>query len=147
MVWSVDQDDMLYTALSGLYGSVVENTPSEVLSGNECFVTGCGEACPEEYSTMTVLSYNPTSGKSCSEDHLALLCCPFGDQPQNCEWRGGGGHTCNAQCDVGEIVLATDIVGGDGTPTCIQGYKAYCCQSGEVDPLACFATGILFSPL
>ena len=75
---------------------------------------------------------------SCPTNNPARLCCPKGNEPQNCSWRGGGGTSCNAQCNVGEVVLALDETGDDGHPTCIQGYKAFCCSSGNPEPGACF---------
>ena len=30
--------------------------------------------------------------------------------------------------------MALDETGGDGKPTCVQGYKAFCCKSGQLDP-------------
>ena len=40
MIWSVDQDDSRYSALSGLYPDININNPSLVESGNQCQVTG-----------------------------------------------------------------------------------------------------------
>ncbi|GJJ07068.1 hypothetical protein Clacol_001267 [Clathrus columnatus] len=132
LIWSLDQDDTSYTALSGLYGFIPNNTASQVVTGDECMITDCGsKGCPSGYTPMTQLASNPATGTTCSKKDLATLCCPSGDAPQQCHWRGGGGHTCNPQCDVGEITIATDLVGDDGKPTCVQGFKAYCCQSGE----------------
>lgn len=142
MIWSLDQDDTSYTALSGLYGFIPNNTASQVVSGNECMITDCGQGCPNGYTPMTKLASNPSTGKTCSTKDLATLCCPSGDAPQQCKWRGGGGHTCKPQCEVGEITIATDQVGDDGKPTCVQGFKAYCCQSGDPDPLDCNVGGI-----
>ncbi|KAI5116231.1 hypothetical protein M0805_001223 [Coniferiporia weirii] len=140
MIWSVDQDDTSYTALQGLYPDIDVNNPSSSESGNMCQVTGCGQNCPAGYDSLTTLTSIPNSATSCDPSNPARLCCPPGDEPQNCVWRGGGGTSCNAQCNVGEIVMALDLVGDDGHPTCLQGYKAYCCQSGQVQPAACFGT-------
>ncbi|KAG6836731.1 hypothetical protein H0H93_004394 [Arthromyces matolae] len=131
-------DDSTYSALSGLYGDVTSPSLSE--TGNQCQFTGCGQQCPSGYNSLTTVTQIPNTSGSCDPKTPARLCCPPGNEPQNCLWRGGGGTTCNAQCNVGEIVMALDEVGGDGTPTCIQGYKAFCCQSGEVNPGACFGT-------
>lgn len=141
MIWSVDQDDTSYTALQGLYSSLDINTPSIVESGNLCKITDCGGNCPNGWDAMTTVTTNPSSSTTCTSKKPAKLCCPSGDEPQHCQWRGGGGHTCNPQCNVGEITLATDPVGGDGKPTCAQGTKAFCCESGQLDPADCYATG------
>jgi hypothetical protein len=138
MVWSVDQDDTLYTALSGLYGAVDENEPSKEESNNQCLFTECGDKCPPGYDSLTTVSTIPNSVKACSKKKPSRLCCPTGSKPQKCSWRGGGGSSCEGQCNVGEILMALDVVGGDGKPTCTQGYKAYCCESGEADPAACY---------
>ena len=45
MIWSVDQDDSSYSALSGLYPDIDINNPSLVESGNQCQVTGEFDAC------------------------------------------------------------------------------------------------------
>lgn len=119
-------DDSRYTALSGLYGNFVPPSYSE--TGNQCQITGCGQQCPNGYDSLTTVSWVPDVAVSCDPKSPARLCCPPGYRPQNCQWRGGGGTTCNAQCNVGEIVMALDEVGDDGNPTCIQGYKAFCCQ-------------------
>ena len=131
-------DDSQYTALSGLYGNITKPSLSE--TGNQCQITGCGQQCPNGYDSLTTLTQIPNIAGSCNPKSPARLCCPPGNEPQNCQWRGGGGTTCNAQCNVGEIVMALDEVGDDGHPTCVQGYKAFCCQSGEPNPGACFGT-------
>ncbi|KAF8816939.1 hypothetical protein BYT27DRAFT_6953579 [Phlegmacium glaucopus] len=138
MIWSVDQDDSSYSALSGLYPDININNPSVIESGNQCQVTGCGQQCPSGYDSLTTLTQIPNTLGSCPTSNPARLCCPKGNEPQNCSWRGGGGTSCNAQCNVGEIVLALDETGDDGHPTCIQGYKAFCCSSGDPEPGACF---------
>lgn len=155
MIWSVDQDDGSYSALSGLYPDIGINNPSLVESGNQCQVTGtffvwnllsflnetqsgCGQQCPSGYDSLTTLTQVPNMVGSCPTNNPARLCCPKGNEPQNCSWRGGGGTSCNAQCNVGEVVLALDETGDDGHPTCIQGYKAFCCSSGDPEPGACF---------
>ena len=140
MIWSVDQDDTSYTALKGLYPDINVNNPSFV-DATSCMITGCGQACPkgQQWSAMTTLTTNPSSSVTCSSHNPATLCCPTGDKPTNCAWSGGGGTTCNAQCGVGQVTLATDPVGDGKTRTCLQGEKAYCCNS-NVD-LDCFATG------
>lgn len=131
-------DDPQYTALTGLYGNITAPSLSE--TGNQCQITGCGQQCPNGYDSLTTLTQIPNVAGYCDPYSPARLCCPPGNEPQNCQWRGGGGTTCNAQCNVGEIVMALDEVGNDGYPTCIQGYKAFCCQSGSGDPGACFGT-------
>ena len=140
MIWSVDQDDASYTALMGLYPDIGINNPSFV-DATSCMITGCGQACPtgQQWSAMTTLTTNPSSSVTCPSNNPATLCCPTGDKPTNCAWSGGGGTTCNAQCGVGQVTLALDPVGDGKTPTCLQGEKAYCCDS-NVD-LDCFATG------
>jgi hypothetical protein len=143
MIWSVDQDDMQYTALRGLYPDIDVNKPSVVESGDQCTITGCGQNCPSGWDTLTTLTTNPASATSCDPKSPAKLCCPSGNAPQNCHWTGGGGSTCNPACAVGELTLATDPVGGDGKPTCAQGTKAFCCQTGQNDPTGCHATGTL----
>ncbi|KAK7056119.1 chitin-binding type-1 domain-containing protein [Favolaschia claudopus] len=140
MIWSVDQDDMHYTALSSLYPGIDVNNPSAVESGDQCAITGCGQSCPDGWDTLTTLTTNPGSATSCDTNSPAKLCCPSGNAPQNCHWTGGGGSTCNPACGVGELTLATDPVGGDGNPTCVQGTKAFCCQTGQNDPTGCHAT-------
>ncbi|KAK6987473.1 chitin-binding type-1 domain-containing protein [Favolaschia claudopus] len=140
MIWSVDQDDMHYTALSSLYPGIDVNNPSAVESGDQCAITGCGQSCPDGWDTLTTLTTNPGSATSCDPNSPAKLCCPSGNAPQNCHWTGGGGSTCNPACGVGELTLATDPVGGDGNPTCAQGTKAFCCQTGQNDPTGCHAT-------
>ncbi|KAF9559713.1 hypothetical protein CPC08DRAFT_505392 [Agrocybe pediades] len=141
MIWSVDQDDSQYTALGALYGDVNINKPSSTESGNLCQTTGCGQSCPAGFEALTTVTQIPGIAGSCPTNNPARLCCPVGLEPQGCHWSGGGGSTCNAQCDVGEIVMALDETGGDGKPTCVQGYKAFCCKSGQLDPGDCFAGG------
>lgn len=146
MIWSLDQDDTSYTALNGLYGSSVpSHTALQVITGNQCMITDCGKSCPNDYIAMTKLYTNPSTGKTCETNDLASLCCPSGDAPQHCTWRGGGGSTCNPQCEVGEITIATDPIVGDGHPICIQGFMAFCCQTGTSSPLDCILGGIYLS--
>lgn len=141
MIWSVDQDDTSYTALRGLYADVDINAPSSSETGDQCQITGCGQGCPANYESLTTLTQNPSVSGSCDPKNPARLCCPVGNAPQSCTWRGGGGHVCNAQCNVGEIVMALDEVGDGSTPTCVQGYKAFCCQSGQGRIGDCFGEG------
>ncbi|PPR04933.1 hypothetical protein CVT24_007314 [Panaeolus cyanescens] len=140
MIWSVDQDDTSYTALKGLYPDINVNNPSFV-DATSCMITGCGQGCPsgQQWSAMTTLTTNPGSSVTCPANNPATLCCPTGDKPRNCKWSGGGGTTCNAQCEVGQVTLAIDPVGDGKSPTCLQGEKAYCCDSNQ--DLDCFATG------
>jgi hypothetical protein len=140
MIWSVDQDDMSYTALRGLYPTIDINNASVVETGDQCTITGCGQNCPVGWTSLTTLTTNPGGSASCDPNSPAKLCCPSGNAPQNCVWRGGGGSTCNPTCLVGEITLATDPVGADGQPTCAQGNKAFCCQT-EQNAAGCFTTG------
>lgn len=97
MIWSVDQDDMQYTALRGLYPDIDVNQPSSVESGDQCTITGCGQNCPSGWDTLTTLTTNPGSATSCTSSSPAKLCCPSGNAPTNCHWSGGGGSTCNPQ--------------------------------------------------
>ncbi|KAF5329772.1 hypothetical protein D9619_009132 [Psilocybe cf. subviscida] len=133
MIWSLDQDDTSYTALSGLFAGLDIHKPSRVEHGNECQITGCGQDCPVGYTFMTHTYSNPAVAETCDTDKPAKVCCPPGAVPQDCHWRGFEGTTCNAQCDTGEIVLALDSTGDDGKATCAIGNKAYCCKSGERD--------------
>ena len=140
MIWSVDQDDTQYTALKGLYPDINDNNPT-FEDPTSCMITGCGQACPTglQWSAMTTLTTNPNSLQTCPTDNPATLCCPTGDKPTDCAWSGGGGTTCNPQCKAGQVTLALDPVGDGTTPTCLQGEKAYCCDS-NID-LDCFGTG------
>uniref|UniRef100_A0A8H7XM16 GH18 domain-containing protein n=1 Tax=Psilocybe cubensis TaxID=181762 RepID=A0A8H7XM16_PSICU len=51
MIWSLDQDDNLYTALTGLYPDIGINTPSSIESGNQCRVTA--KYPPEDHVRRT----------------------------------------------------------------------------------------------
>ncbi|KAK7014298.1 chitin-binding type-1 domain-containing protein [Favolaschia claudopus] len=137
MIWSVDQDDGQYTALQALYPTIGVNAASSVQDAGNCMKTNCGQDCettPVKYAAVTTLTTN-FLGQPCPADSPAKLCCPSGDPPQNCAWRGGGSTTCNPTCNLGEITLARDPVGTDGTPPCLQGTKAFCCATGESNPL------------
>lgn len=88
-IWSVDQDDAQYTALTSLYPNININNASSTQT-NQCKYTGCGESCPSDWTLMTTVSTPPT-GPSCPSNSRASLCCPTAAVPQNCQWTGGGG--------------------------------------------------------
>lgn len=73
------------------------------------------------------MTTNPAlPGEVCPSNSRALLCCPAGNAPTDCQWRGGG-ILCNPSCNPGEAVLATDPA-GDGS-TCLLGTQALCCKT------------------
>ncbi|TFY61110.1 hypothetical protein EVJ58_g4713 [Rhodofomes roseus] len=125
-IWSVDQDDAQYTALTALYPDININNASSTQT-NQCKYTGCGESCPPDYTPMTTVTTPPT-GLHCTKKARASLCCP------TAAWLNEGpmqpGTTCHGQCNVGEITLALDPAG----------QQAYCCSSGSSAPLECYAS-------
>ncbi|KAH9829398.1 uncharacterized protein C8Q71DRAFT_863325 [Rhodofomes roseus] len=95
-IWSVDQDDAQYTALTALYPDININNASSTQT-NQCKYTGCGESCPPDYTPMTTVTTPPT-GLHCTKKARASLCCPTAAVPQNCQWRGGGGKARRNYC-------------------------------------------------
>ncbi|KAF8961088.1 hypothetical protein BDZ97DRAFT_2077079 [Flammula alnicola] len=128
MIWSVDQDDTSYTAMTDLYPEITALAAGNVESGDQCVVSPCGAtSCGLGQVAIASVTTNPAlPGEVCPLNNRALLCCPAGNAPTSCQWRGGD-ILCNPSCNPGEAVLATDPA-GDGTQ-CLLGEQALCCQT------------------
>ncbi|KAJ6484663.1 hypothetical protein C8R45DRAFT_1214695 [Mycena sanguinolenta] len=138
-VWSLDQDDNSYTALSALWSDVTANNASFSFGGDQCTYTGCGLSCPTDYTLIGSLQQNPITLEACNGLETSSVCCPVGDAPLSCDWRGAAAFgICDGTCLKGEVLMGLGQVGPvtdqDGVTrevTCIIGQVALCCQSSE----------------
>ncbi|KAF9480725.1 hypothetical protein BDN70DRAFT_992516 [Pholiota conissans] len=122
MIWSVDQDDTKYTAMTDLFPGITAFAGGTVEVGDQCTVSPCGAtSCGHGKVSIASVITNPAlPGEVCDLDKRALLCCPAGNAPTS--W---------------EAVLATDPV-GDGNFTCLLGEQALCCETNlELPNLEC----------
>ncbi|KAJ6492287.1 hypothetical protein C8R45DRAFT_990838 [Mycena sanguinolenta] len=152
MVWSLDQDDTQFTALSALWGDVTANNASSSVTGDQCIYTGCGLSCPNEYTSIGKLQQNPKTLQTCKGLDTSQICCPVGDAPQSCAWRGANpSGICNPSCFEGEVLMGLSqvgdktgsvTVGGAKSPqlSCLVGEVALCCKTNENVEEYCFAT-------
>ncbi|KAJ5551531.1 hypothetical protein N7461_006229, partial [Penicillium sp. DV-2018c] len=142
MIWAVDMDDDALTALSGLLdrdiggsvdlpggigniGLVIDNWASQ--NGQNCVMEPCGKQCPEG---------NIEAGRAtddCDDDDHRKICCPSGNIPSKCRWRGGDrGLTCQPHCNPGELGLFRSDY---GSKDCMYGQQQFCCTSDEYEDL------------
>ncbi|KAJ7112290.1 hypothetical protein C8R44DRAFT_882668 [Mycena epipterygia] len=145
MVWSLDQDDGAYTALSGLYPSITGNNVAS--NQTECYTTQCGASSCAPGSIVSTTLYSPLKG-ICSAVAPALVCCP---QPKNlaeCTKRGwmNDATPCQPECLLGETLIAQDIVGNTTSDVCISGNTAICCNTDVPVPNGCTLTACSASP-
>nr|GAT44459.1 predicted protein [Mycena chlorophos] len=154
MVWSLDQDDTKFTALQALWGDVTDNNATSSISKDSCSYTGCGLSCPPKSTILGKLEKNPVTLESCKYPEFSTICCPVGDAPQDCTWRGepvDGGVTCDGACFNGEINMGFSAIGdktgsmtvGDVTTpqlSCLIGEVALCCKSNEDVQNFCYTT-------
>ncbi|KAJ7264087.1 hypothetical protein B0H12DRAFT_1102814 [Mycena haematopus] len=152
MVWSLDQDDTSFTALSALWGDVTANNASSSITGDSCTYTGCGLSCPNDWTLLGKLQKNPITLEVCKGLDTSSICCPAGDAPQSCTWRGASpSGVCDGTCFQGEILMGLSEVGnasgsitvdGSTSPelTCLIGEVALCCASNQDTEEYCFAT-------
>lgn len=137
MIWSVDQDDDSFSALSGLIGqslpSYEQHSKRTQLADTNRWSSVNGQACKvsdciDEYS-------NPPGGYSkapngqfpdtCSGGKYRFVYCPTTALPSSCQWRGSG--SCHGQCHSGEVTLAHS---SHGSKSCLApGKQAFCCES------------------
>ncbi|KAJ6503678.1 hypothetical protein C8R45DRAFT_1209318 [Mycena sanguinolenta] len=139
-VWSLDQDDNSYTALSALWSDVTANNASFSFGGDQCTYTGCGLSCPTDYTLIGSLQQNPITLEACTGLETSSVCCPVGDAPLSCNWRGAAAlGICDGTCLMGEVLMGlgkvgpvTDQDGVTSEVTCIIGQvssenvAAYC---------------------
>ncbi|KAJ7636708.1 hypothetical protein FB45DRAFT_1056011 [Roridomyces roridus] len=161
MIWSVDQDDTAYTALSALYGDVTDNNSTDQITGNQCTYTDCGGSCGSE-TLLGLLESNPVTLETCTgvgKDFVSI-CCPVGDAPQSCTWRGKptSDGICDGTCLPGEILMGLSNIGdATGGPTltidgvtlpelsCLIGQEALCCRTDQDTSSFCTATACGFT--
>ncbi|KAJ7864946.1 hypothetical protein B0H14DRAFT_2734817 [Mycena olivaceomarginata] len=96
MIWSVDQDDSFdYAALKALYPSVADVNSGTHQGGDTCFTASAG-------------AVNADGSKH-------PVCCPTGDMPTKCTWRGGDGkRPCSPSCNDDEVLIATETCDSGG---------------------------------
>ncbi|KAF8214839.1 hypothetical protein K438DRAFT_1955885 [Mycena galopus ATCC 62051] len=150
MVWSLDQDDTSFTALSALWGDVTANNASSNAT-DSCTYTGCGLSCPNDFTVLGELQKNPITLEACTGTNVSSICCPVGNTPQSCTWRGASpSGQCNGTCFEGETLMGLSEVGNatssiivDGATlpqiTCLTGEVALCCASNQTEAY-CTAT-------
>ncbi|KAF7296695.1 Chitin-binding type-1 domain-containing protein [Mycena chlorophos] len=156
VVWSLDQDDMEFTALQGLWGDITDNgvNSTDIVSKDSCSYTACGFNCPPESTVLGKLEKNPITLESCTWPQFSSVCCPLADAPSDCTWRGepaNGGLTCDGSCLQGEINLGMSAIGpksgsasgfGASVPnlSCLTGEVALCCKTNEDVQDYCYTT-------
>ncbi|KAJ6503695.1 hypothetical protein C8R45DRAFT_973479, partial [Mycena sanguinolenta] len=140
MVWSLDQSAEILLAL---WGDVTANNASSSVTGDQCMYTGCGLSCPKDYTSIGRLQQNPKTLQTCKGLDTSQICCPVGDAPQSCTWRGANpSGICNPSCLEGEILMGLSQVGDktgsitvDGATSpevsCLIGEVALCCKTNE----------------
>ncbi|KAJ6503718.1 hypothetical protein C8R45DRAFT_973542 [Mycena sanguinolenta] len=133
MVWSLDQ----VTRPQPLWGDVTANNASSSVTGDQCMYTGCGLRCPDDYTSIGQLQQNPKTLQQCKGVETSQICCPVGDSPQSCTWRGyDPSGICNPSCLEGEVLMGLSQV-GDKTSDFIT---ALCCKTNENVEDYCVAT-------
>ncbi|KAJ7636719.1 hypothetical protein FB45DRAFT_1056018 [Roridomyces roridus] len=145
MIWSVDQDDTAFTALSALYGDVTDNNSTDQITGNQCMYTDCGKFCGTGTEVIRVLENNPVTLETCTGvgNDFVSICCPVGDSPQSCTWRGEpvlASLICVGSCNTNEILMGTSLIGDTPLTPCVVGQKALCCQTEEDTASFCTVT-------
>ncbi|KAI1798649.1 chitotriosidase-1 [Daldinia bambusicola] len=141
MIWSVDQDDNDFSALSGLIGqslptyaenlkrtSVADAGHWTSVNGQKCTVSDCEGASWSPPAGYTIAP-NGKFQDRCRKDSLGQMykyvLCPTTALPQSCTWRGSG--SCHGQCHEGEVTLAHSP---HGSESCLKpGQQAFCCVS------------------
>ncbi|KAJ5487608.1 hypothetical protein N7530_001908 [Penicillium desertorum] len=143
MIWSIDQDDKEFSALTSLLGQSLQGysfllkraeitaaTKWTSINGQKCIMTDCAlpPKCPSGYGLA------PNGGgfdDTCKGNKYKVICCPLNAMPSSCLWRGGEGTSgrpsCHGQCHTGELTL---FHSRHATKNCLRpGYQAFCCQA------------------
>ncbi|KAA8652731.1 uncharacterized protein ATNIH1004_001636 [Aspergillus tanneri] len=143
MIWSIDQDDKKFSALTGLLGRSVKDYNTLLqrmettdagkwtsINGQKCIMTDCGlpPTCPSGYGLA------PNGGgfhDTCGNSQFKIICCPLDAMPSSCLWRGGesstGRPSCHGQCHTGEVTL---FHSRHATKNCLRpGFQAFCCET------------------
>lgn len=143
MIWSIDQDDKQFSALTGLLGRSLQSYSSLLqravvtdagkwtsLNGEKCIMTDCAlpPSCPAGYGMA------PNGGgfdDTCKGSKFKIICCPLNKMPSSCLWRGGessvGRPSCHGQCHTGEVTL---FHSRHATKNCLRpGFQAFCCEA------------------
>lgn len=157
MVWSVDQEDETFSALTGLTGQALQNfedqkKKSQVtdtghwasLNGQKCKLTDCAKGGALKCDPGWALASNGTKIKdNCGGAGDRIVCCPVDSMPSTCvsvpvlrvimltrkqQWRGGeSGKSCHGQCHKGESTL---FHSRHATVNCHRpGFQAFCCEA------------------
>jgi chitinase len=153
MIWSIDQDDNEFSALTGLLGrspgdfdsitkksAVTDTGHWASMNGQKCIETDCATVplCPTGYQLAPF--DNPKSFKDdCGGSESRVICCPVDAMPESCTWRGGeSSRSCHGQCHAGEMTL---FHSRHATTNCYRpGFQAACCSAGAYTNLidACY---------
>ncbi|KAJ7641876.1 bacteriodes thetaiotaomicron symbiotic chitinase [Roridomyces roridus] len=128
MIWSVDQDDTAYTALSALYGDVTDSNSTDQIT-----------------EVIGLLEKNPFTLETCTGigNDFVSICCPVGDSPQSCTWRGEpvlAKMICNGMCNTNGILMGTSLLGDTPLTPCVIGQKVLCCKTDEDTASFCTTT-------
>ncbi|KAJ5400883.1 hypothetical protein N7465_011372 [Penicillium sp. CMV-2018d] len=153
MIWSIDQDDNDFSALTGLLGrspgdfdSITEKSKVTdtghwaSMNGQKCVETDCAmvPTCAAGYQLAPFA--NPKSFRDdCSGSKSRVICCPVDAMPESCTWRGGEtSRSCHGQCHAGEVTL---FHSRHATTNCYKpGFQAACCSADTYSNLidACY---------
>ncbi|KAJ6477836.1 hypothetical protein C8R47DRAFT_1020145 [Mycena vitilis] len=152
MIWSVDQDDKIFSRIKSLYPDIVAaETSGEQENDGSCFVTDCGaQSCfsdvteaPNTVHAAYIVGdvyYNPITGNcNLKKSDQAQVCCPT-NMGGSCTKRGYKDATtpCSPACELDEILVAMDIVGDNLNEQCSSGTTGLCCDGGvTVAPADC----------
>ena len=137
LIWSVDQDDEVFSALEGLVGrpllsfeknleraATADSGHWSSMNGQACKVSNCLDdhtSPPAGYS----IAPNSKFPDTCGDGEYKYVWCPTDALPQECGWRGSG--SCHSQCHEGEVTLTHSPHGSD---SCLKpGQQAFCCVS------------------
>ncbi|CAI7636880.1 unnamed protein product [Penicillium crustosum] len=142
MIWSIDQDDNDFSALTDLLGRspVTDTGHWASLNGQKCVRTDCAmvPTCATGYQLAPFA--NPKSFQDdCSGSKSRVICCPVDAMPESCTWRGSEtSRSCHGQCQAGEVTL---LHSRHATTNCYKlGFQAACCSAGTYSNLidACY---------
>ncbi|KAJ5715268.1 uncharacterized protein N7483_012449 [Penicillium malachiteum] len=153
MIWALDEDDGMHTALRPSDAQKEELTDQySAHTGQNCYGT---EECTDgssfqndnaEYVCGTGFSFVDTAhapqqklgywiGDTCKSGTYRHICCPTNAMPTNFEWSGAPIRSeigCNGKCGSDQFQLNVDsYIDASVEEPCYQGDRALCCDSAE----------------
>lgn len=163
LIWAASTDDAKGSAIQALNGAAgrkgfseaaLRRAPSKENTG-QCVWGECATGCPAGLSPVTA-SGGKSSGyagiyNGCDKGKSRYYCCPTGNVPDSCTWRGtaplcgaAGGAKCkdnevevtSATSGPGKCKLLSDLYLSyitDQLEACLTGHKNFCCSRNSAD--------------